>query len=347
MDLRPKTKVLVVDDSAVLRKVISDAISAEPDLEVVATAPDPLIAREKIVRLRPDVLTLDIEMPRMDGLAFLKQLMREHPLPVIVISSLGQASCQATLEALQWGAVEVLAKPAGPYSLGELRTNLAAKIRAAAAAKIRAPAANAKPVLEAQAVHRFRPHTVIAIGASTGGTEAIHHVLKQMPANSPGIVITQHIPPVFSTAFANRLNQSCAIEVKEAVDGDAVRTGRALIAPGNFHLILLRSGDTFRVRVKEGPKVCYQRPSVDVMFASVASVAGTRAVGALLTGMGSDGAEGLLKMKQAGAATFVQDESTSVVFGMPKEAIRLGAAEHGIPLHGIAAALLKETASRS
>jgi two-component system chemotaxis response regulator CheB len=335
-----------VDDSVVVRKIIAEAISNESDLEVVGTAPDPIIAREKLPQLKPDVLTLDIEMPRMDGLTFLKQLMRENPLPVIVISSLGQASCRATLEALEAGAVEVLAKPAGPYSIGDLRTTLGAKIRAAAAARIR-PAAPKGPLRSSlPSTRTFRPGTVIALGASTGGTEALYRVLKQMPAESPGIVITQHIPPVFSTAFAARLNQACAIEVKEAADGDTLTHGRALLAPGNFHMVLQRSGETYRVRVKDGPQVCYQRPSVDVMFASVAAAAGARTVAALLTGMGNDGAQGLLQLKKAGAATMVQDEASCVVFGMPKEAIRLGAADRAIPLDGIAAALLREAATR-
>jgi two-component system chemotaxis response regulator CheB len=342
-----KIKVLVVDDSAVVRKILTDAISAESDLEVVGTAPDPLIAREKIPRLKPDVLTLDIEMPRMDGLTFLKQLMREGPLPVIVISSLGQASCHATLEALEAGAVEVLAKPAGPYSVGDLRVTLAAKIRAAAAARVR-PAAVPKSTLNGSlpSTRAFRPGTVIALGASTGGTDALYRVLRQMPAQSPGIVITQHIPPVFSAAFAARLNQACAIEVKEAADGDTLVPGRALLAPGNFHMVLQRSGETYRVRVKDGPQVCYQRPSVDVMFTSVAAVAGGRTVAALMTGMGSDGAQGLLQLKKAGAVTMVQDEASCVVFGMPKEAIRVGAADRAVPLDGMAAAILREAAAR-
>jgi two-component system, chemotaxis family, protein-glutamate methylesterase/glutaminase len=337
-----RIRVLIVDDSAIVRKILADAIAAEPDLEVAGTAPDPYIARDKILALSPDVLTLDIEMPRMDGLTFLKKLMLYHPLPVIVISSLGQASCQATLDALHSGAVEVLAKPGGPYSVGELRLSLAAKIRAAAAARVRRPAAtapapqNAPPPAPAKA---FRPGTVIAIGASTGGTEAIERILTTLPAGMPGIVITQHIPPVFSRAFADRLNRICALEVKEAADGDAVTPGRALIAPGNFHLLMRRSSDGYRVQVKDGPQVCYQRPSVDVLFSSVAEAAGRDAVGVLLTGMGSDGAQGLLRLKRAGARTIAQDEATSIVFGMPREAIRLGAADHVLPLPRIASAL--------
>jgi two-component system chemotaxis response regulator CheB len=338
-----KIKVLIVDDSAIVRKILADAISAEADLEVVGTAPDAFIARDKILALQPDVLTLDIEMPRMDGLTFLKKLMQHHPLPVIIISSMGQASCQASLEALRLGAVEVLAKPGGPYSVGELGLDLAAKIRAAAAARLQRPAQEPQPnaeIVEPVPATAFSSGTVIAIGASTGGTEAIQEVLTRMPANSPGVVITQHIPPVFSLAFANRLNELCPLEVKEACDGDTVASGRALVAPGNHHMLLRKSGEGYRVQIKDGVRVCYQRPSVDVLFSSVAEAAGAQAVGALLTGMGSDGAQGLFRMKRAGARTIVQDEASCVVFGMPREAIRLGAADRVLPLRRIASAIL-------
>jgi len=339
-----KTKILIIDDSAIVRKLLSEALSEEKDIEVVGTAPDPFVARDKILALKPDVLTLDIEMPRMDGLTFLKKLMHYQPMPVVVISSLGQAGCQATLEALRLGAVEVLAKPGGPYSVGELRMDLAAKIRAAAAARIRRtpaePSAKPEPPPPPSPVPAFDTSTVIAIGASTGGTEAIQEVLTRLPANSPGIVITQHIPPVFPLAFANRLNQICPMEVKEAWDGDTLARGRALIAPGNLHMLLRKSpGGGFRVTVQDGPRVCYQRPSVDVMFSSVAEATGSHAVGVLLTGMGSDGARGLLKMKQAGARTIAQDEASCVVFGMPKEAIRLGAADQVASLSRVPTAI--------
>jgi two-component system chemotaxis response regulator CheB len=337
---RPRIRVLIVDDSAIVRKILSDAISSEPDLEVVGTAPDPYIARDKILSLKPDVLTLDIEMPRMDGLTFLKKIMRHHPLPVVVISSLGGASCQTSLDALRFGAVEVLAKPGGPYSVGELRTNLANRIRAAAVAKLKVPtqAVPVRPVT----TRNIRSGSIIAIGASTGGTEALHEILTQMPANSPGILITQHLPPIFSAAFASRLNQACAMEVKEAADGDCVTSGRALVAPGNLHMLLRKSADGYRVQIKAGPQVCYQRPSVDVMFASVAEAAGSHATGVILTGMGSDGANGLLRMKRAGAHTIAQDEESCVVFGMPKEAIRLGAADRVLPLSAIPEAILNQ-----
>jgi two-component system chemotaxis response regulator CheB len=338
-----KIRVLVIDDSAIVRKILTDAISAESDLEVVGTAPDPYIARDKILALKPDVLTLDIEMPRMDGLTFLKKLMLHHPLPVVVISSLGGASCQTSLDALRFGAVEVLAKPGGPYSVGELRTNLASRIRAAAVARLKGSRPSAAPPAAPPPISgNFSSGAVIAIGASTGGTEALHELLTRMPANSPGMLITQHIPPVFSLAFANRLNQACAFEVKEAVDGDSVFQGRALVAPGDHHMLLRKSAGGFKVQIKDGPQVCYQRPSVDVLFSSVAEAAGKHAVGVILTGMGSDGANGLLRMKRSGAYTIAQDEASCVVFGMPKEAIRLGAADCVLPLSQIPEAILSQ-----
>jgi two-component system chemotaxis response regulator CheB len=335
-----KIKVLVVDDSAIVRKILSETIASEPDLEVVGTAPDPYVARDKILALHPDVLTLDIEMPRMDGLTFLKRLMRHHPIPTIIISSLGQASCAASLEALRCGAVDVICKPAGPYSVGDLRHNLATKIRAAAASRPRvvepespAMVAAANSATKAQPIEKVlparrmttNPGAIIAIGASTGGTVAIQDILLKLPADMPGIVITQHIPAGFSLAFANRLNKLCAMEVREAVDGDAVRQGLALVAPGDFHMVLRKSGAGYVVQLQQGPQVCYQRPSVDVMFASVAQVAGPQAIGVILTGMGSDGARGLLALRKAGAATIGQDEQSSVVYGMPREAARLDA----------------------
>ncbi|MCC6262660.1 MAG: chemotaxis response regulator protein-glutamate methylesterase [Bryobacterales bacterium] len=339
-----KTRVLIVDDSAIVRKLLADALSSEDDLEVVGTAPDPFVARDKILSLKPDVLTLDIEMPRMDGLTFLKKLMHYQPMPVVVISSLGQAGCQTTFEAMRLGAVEVLAKPGGPYSVGELRMDLAAKVRAAAAARLRKsptePLPKPDPPPPAPVLSES---TVIAIGASTGGTEAIQEVLMRLPANCPGIVVTQHIPPVFSLHFANRLNEICPMEVKEARNGDTLATGRVLIAPGNFHMLLRKSaGGGLHVSVQDGPRVCYQRPSVDVMFSSVAELMGPRAVGVILTGMGADGARGLLKMKEAGARTIAQDEASCVVFGMPKEAIRMGAADQVTPLTRVPAAILSQ-----
>ena len=354
MTSQTKIKVLIVDDSAIVRKLLTDALASEPDLEVVGTAPDPYVARDKILRLRPDVLTLDIEMPRMDGLTFLQKLMRFHPLPVVVVSSIAQSSSRAAMEALECGAVDVLAKPGGPYSIGELKHDLPAKIRAAAGARIsagRTRIGDADTRIEkdfCEQPSRLAPvpsacpnrAEVIAIGASTGGTEAIRAVLAEMPESSPGIVVVQHIPAVFSRAFANRLNDVCRVEVKEAADGDLVTAGLALIAPGNFHMKLeRRAGGGYGVVVEDGPRVCYQRPSVDVLFRSVAEAAGADAIGVILTGMGADGAEGLLRMKQAGARTIAQDESSSVVFGMPREAVRLGAVDRVLPLERIAAEL--------
>ena len=341
-----KIRVLIVDDSAIVRRILSEALSGASDIEVVGTAPDPYVARDKILALRPDVLTLDIEMPRMDGLTFLKKLMHFHPLPTIIISSLAQPSCLAALQALEFGAVEVLAKPGGPYSVGELRHNLVQKVRAAAASRIRRVEPAAAPC-EAKlcppgrlAALALPPGTVLAIGASTGGTEAIASVLKHLPESCPGMVITQHIPAQFSRAFAKRLNGLCAMDVKEAEDGDTVRSGLALIAPGDFHMLLRGSVGRHYVSVKSGPRVCYQRPSVDVLFSSVAEAAGADAVGVLLTGMGNDGAHGLLKMRQAGARTIAQNEATCVVYGMPREAVELGAAEQVLPLPAIAEAML-------
>ncbi|MGO9259870.1 MAG: protein-glutamate methylesterase/protein-glutamine glutaminase [Bryobacteraceae bacterium] len=352
MNHQGKIRVLIVDDSAIARKILSEALAGEADMEVVGTAPDPYVARDKILSLQPDVLTLDIEMPRMDGITFLKKLMHFHPLPVILISSLAQPSCRLAVEALEFGAVEVLAKPGGPYSVGELRQSLAAKIRAAAAARLKRPGSPGMPgppaspkrpetprVIE-DAARPFTDGAVIAIGASTGGTEAIASVLSRLPASSPGIVIAQHIPPVFSRAFANRLNDLCAVQVKEAEDSDTLRPGLALVAPGDFHMLLRRSGGRYSVEVKTGPRVCYQRPSVDVLFSSVAEAAGADATGVLLTGMGADGSQGLLKMRQAGARTIAQDERSCVVFGMPREAILLGAVEQGTPLDAIPRAIL-------
>jgi two-component system, chemotaxis family, protein-glutamate methylesterase/glutaminase len=348
MDAGRKIRVLIVDDSAIVRKVLAEALASEPDLEVVGTAPDPYVARDKIVRLHPDVLTLDIEMPRMDGLTFLKKLMEFHPMPVIIISSLAQSSSQTALEALRCGAVEVLAKPGGPYSVGELKHDLPHKVRAAANARVgRAEPQLHAPTPAALVLPGANSSTVIAIGASTGGTEAIREVLMGLPENMPGILIVQHIPAVFSLAFANRLNGLCRLRVKEAADGDRLTAGLVLIAPGNFHMTLVKSGGEYRVAIQDGPRVCYQRPSVDVLFESVAKVAKGDAVAAILTGMGADGAQGLLQMKRAGARTIAQDEASCVVFGMPREAIRTGAVDHVLPLDRVAAELTALSAAVS
>ena len=348
-----KIRVLIVDDSAIVRKLLGEALSAESDIEVVGTAADPYIARDKVLALSPDVLTLDIEMPRMDGLTFLRKLMVFRPMPVIVISSLAQASCEAGVEALRCGAVEVMAKPGGPYSIGELNVSLAGKIRSAAASRLAPPRA-IKPMPRPQqklpspsvAAGRCNSLSLIAIGASTGGTGAIEEVLTNLPADMPGIVITQHIPAGFSRAFAERLDEICPMRVAEAADGDMVRPGLALIAPGNLHMIVHHSGDRCRVTVKDGPMVCYHRPSVDVLFSSVAEAAGPNAVGVILTGMGSDGAQGMKKMKAAGASTIAQDEASCVVFGMPMQAIRLGVVDAIVPLERVAQAIGSALAAR-
>ncbi len=337
-----KIRVLIVDDSALVRRILSDCLADQPDIEVVGTAADPYIARDMILKLEPDVLTLDIEMPRMDGLTFLRKLMQHRPMPVIVISSLAQASCEAALRALEEGAVEALGKPSGPYSVGDLKKTLAERIRAAAKAKVRVPAEGARANGAANsAVGALRPGSVIAIGASTGGTEAIRQVLETLPENLPGTVVTQHIPAGFSKAFSERLNHLCRMEVKEAADGDELHPGRVLVAPGGLHMVLRRAGSGYRVAIKDGPRVCYQRPSVDVLFRSVAEEAGPNAVAALLTGMGSDGASGLSQIRQVGGATIAQNEETCVVFGMPREAIRLGAAAQVLPLQQVAPAILR------
>jgi len=344
MMLGRKIRVLVVDDSAIVRKLLTDCLSSAEDIEVVGTAPDPFVARDKILALSPDVLTLDLEMPRMNGVDFLKRLMHFRPMPVIVISSLGTRSSQATMEAMAAGAVEVLAKPSGPQSVGELSQQLVAKVRAASVARVRKAErpAEVPPAVSGAGAGAYSSSALIAIGASTGGTEAIHQVLRQMPDNSPGVVIAQHIPAVFSRAFAERMDSLCPMRVREARDGDAVEPGLALIAPGNFHLLVRRVAAGYQVAVKDGPLVCYQRPAVDVLFRSVAQAAGAHAVGAILTGMGNDGAEGLFAMKQAGARTFAQDEASCVVFGMPREAIKRGGVDRVVPLAGMAGALLSQ-----
>ncbi len=338
-----KIRVLVIDDSAIVRKILSETLASEADIEVAGTAPDPFVALEKIKRLKPDVLTLDIEMPRMDGLTFLKQIMQDQPMPVILISSLAQSSVEIALEALRHGAVDVLAKPSGPYSVGELRTTLSNRIRAAARAKLRksAPAEPLPPVLQDKTTYTaFDPGSLIAIGASTGGTEAIAAVLSRLPAEAPPILITQHIPPMFSKTFAQRLDKLCRMDVREAVDGDFARPGLALVAPGGLHMVLERAAGNYRIKIKDGPLVCYQRPSVDVLFTSVALAAGAKAVGAILTGMGNDGAQGMKRMKDQGCYNIAQDESTCVIFGMPREAIRAGAVDQTLPLERIAPALM-------
>jgi two-component system, chemotaxis family, protein-glutamate methylesterase/glutaminase len=337
--------VLIVDDSAVVRQVLSTELSKAHDIQVVGTAVDPYVARDKIVALRPDVITLDIEMPRMDGLTFLARLMKHYPMPVLVVSSLTPAGSQTAIRALELGAIDVVSKPGGSYSVGDLATVLIDKIRAAAQAKCTARSAPAvagpPPVKAKPGSLPETTHKVLAIGASTGGTEAIREVLSALPATTPGTVIVQHMPEHFTAAFARRLNELSAMEVREACDGDAVIPGVALIAPGNHHMVLRRSGARYFVALRDGPRVFHQRPAVDVLFYSVAQEAGANAVGVVMTGMGADGAKGLLAMREAGALTFAQDEKSCVVFGMPKEAIKLGGAGEVVPLDRIAGKALQ------
>lgn len=335
-------KVLIVDDSAVVRKVLTDGLKDKKDIIVVGTAPDPYVARDKIVKLEPDVITLDIEMPRMDGITFLKKLMRYYPIPVIIVSSLTEKGGKLALEAIRNGAVEVIAKPSGSYSIGDMATQIADKIRAASRVRVKkrdVPVNDQEPPKLKALGETTRK--IIAIGASTGGTEAIRYLMKQLPADSPGIVITQHMPAKFTKSYAENLNNHSALRIKEAEDGDAITPGTALIAPGNFHLLMARSGARYYARIKNGPMVHHQRPAVDVLFKTVAMYAGENAVGVILTGMGADGADGLLEMKNAGARTIAQDEKSCVVFGMPKEAIKKGAAEFILPLDKIAEKMLQ------
>ncbi len=331
-----KIRVLVVDDSAMVREILVKELSRDPQIEVVGTAPDPYVARDKIVRVNPDVITLDIEMPRMDGITFLRKLMKHHPLPVIVVSSLTPKGGDLAMEALDSGAVEVMCKPGAAYTIGDMSVALIDKIKAAA----RVPVKKRDAITAIGAPTRLSltrtTNKVIAIGASTGGTEALQVVLRSMPSNSPGIIIVQHMPEHFTRSFAKRLNELCDIEVKEAEDGDRVVPGKALIAPGNYHMLLRRSGAVYFVNVKTGPLVSRHRPSVDVLFKSVARYAGQNAVGVIMTGMGADGSEGMKEMKDQGAETIAQDENTCVVYGMPKEAVELGAVNYVVPLQRIA-----------
>ena len=337
-------KVLIVDDSAMVRQVFTRELAKERDIEVVGTAPDPYVARDKIVALRPDVITLDIEMPRMDGLTFLRKLMKHFPMPVIIVSSLTRKGGKVALEAMESGAVEVLSKPGEAYSVGDMGQQLAEKIRAASLIDVTERAWKidlTKFTGKRLAALSETTNKVIAVGSSTGGTEALKAFLTQLPLNAPGIVMVQHMPANFTYAFAERLNELCQIEVKEAEDGDVVRPGRALLAPGNFHMIMRRSGARYLVNVKTGPMIHYQRPAVDPLFRSVARYVGANAIGVILTGMGSDGARGMSEMKDAGAVTFAQDEASCVVYGMPKEAVKIGAVDHVVSLSEMAEKVLQ------
>ncbi|ULA63071.1 MAG: hypothetical protein LZF86_100069 [Nitrospira sp.] len=346
-----KIRVVIVDDSALMRQVLTQLLSKDRDIEVVGAAPDPYIAREKIKALNPDVITLDVEMPKMDGLTFLEKLMRGRPMPVVMVSSLTEAGCQTTLRALELGAVDFITKPKIDLREGmeDLADDLIAKVKAAASANVRGTAtdsnraaqtAASKPVTHLPSAMIKTTDTIIAIGSSTGGTEAVKDVLAVLPPNTPPILITQHMPERFTKTWADRMNQLCRISVKEAQDGDSVLPGHALVAPGSYHMTLVRSGARYSVRIDQEPPVNRHRPSVDVLFDSVARYAGANAVGVILTGMGGDGAKGMLAMKQAGAYTIAQNEESCVVFGMPKEAIKLGGVDKIVPLGDIASAVL-------
>jgi len=350
MSSRP-VRVLIVDDSALVRQTLSDVLSSDPEIEVIGTAGDPFIAADRIREQVPDVITLDIEMPRMDGLTFLRQIMEQHPIPIVICSSLATEGAQSAMKALEYGAVDIITKPklGTRQFLEESQIVLCQAVKAAATARLSSlhPIHTVQAKLTADVILSASgsamvetTEKVVVIGSSTGGTEALHALLVHLPADTPGIVIVQHMPELFTKAFANRLNGLCAITVKEAESNDTIIRGRALIAPGNHHLLLKRSGARYFVDIKDGPLVCRHRPSVDVLFRSAARYAGQNAIGVILTGMGDDGSRGMLEMKQAGAKTIAQDEATCVVFGMPKEAIKLGAVDRIMPLQNIAGAIL-------
>jgi two-component system chemotaxis response regulator CheB len=344
-----KIRALVVDDSSVVRHAISNALNADPEITVVGTAADPYEARDKILAFNPDVLTLDIEMPRMDGLTFLKILQAHRPVPVVIVSSLTQAGSRAALDALEAGAVDVLGKPGSAWSIGDLGAQLCHRVKGAANSALRRHLAGDPSPAPAglAASTRFDPRQIILLGASTGGTEALKFVLNRLPDGLPGIGIVQHIPPVFSKAFAARLNETCAIEVREAVSGDEIRPGLALIAPGDYHMMIVWDNGRYRVVLNQGPPMHFTRPAVDMLFNSAAACAGRHAVAALLTGMGSDGAQGMKKLKETGAATFAQDEATCVVYGMPRAAVELGVVDRILPLDEFPDALVRSVLPRN
>lgn len=350
-----KIRVVVVDDSALVRSLLSEIINRQPDMECVGTANDPLIAREMIRELNPDVITLDVEMPRMDGIDFLGRLMRLRPMPVLMVSTLTQQGAEVTLRALELGAVDFVAKPRIGLAEGikELSEQIVEKIRIAASAHVRrtsAPTAGAGPTPDTpppgyKPLGRLSTEKLICIGSSTGGTEAVKEILTHMPADSPGIVITQHMPPGFTTSFAARLNSLCQITVKEASNGERILPGHAYIAPGGKQFRIDRSGANYVAVVEDGEPVNRHKPSVEVLFRSCAQVVGPNAFGIMLTGMGNDGAKAMREMKDAGSYNYVQDEASCVVFGMPREAILHGAADEVLPLTAIAPALLARLSS--
>jgi two-component system chemotaxis response regulator CheB len=343
----PRVRVLIVDDSALMRQLLQEILSSDPGIEVVGLAADPYVARDKIRALQPDVLTLDVEMPRMDGLSFLEKLMRYHPMPVLMVSSLTERGCETTLRALELGAIDFVTKPKVDVSAGtvDLAAEIIRKVKIAAAGKVRPLTSQGgsapRPAVSAPRTLFKSTHKVIAIGASTGGTEALREFLTPLPPDTPGIVVVQHMPETFTRSFAQRLDTLCQMRVKEAVDGDRILPGHVLIAPGNFHMRVVRSGASYSVQVAMGEPVNRHRPSVDVLFGSCAEQLGANAVGVIMTGMGNDGARGLLAMRGAGAPTVAQDEASCVVFGMPKEAIAIDAAQEVVPLERMPQAVLR------
>lgn len=337
-------RVLIVDDSAVVRRTLEVELSKDPEIEVVGTAIDPIFARKKIEELHPDVLVMDVEMPRMDGLSFLKILMSESPLPVIIFSSITQKGSPKAIEAMDLGAVDVLGKPGASYTVGEMVEQLREKVKGAAGSDLkkiktfRDKALRAAPL---PAGSRRNAKKLIALGASTGGTVAIELILRSLPNTLPGIAIVQHMPEYFTRVFAERLDKLCSLRVKEAVDGDSLETGTVLIAPGNHHMEVRKNLGGYNVILHSGPLVRHQRPAVDVLFHSVARVAGREALGVILTGMGSDGADGMLAMKKSGAFNLGQDEASSVVYGMPREAFACGAVDEVVPLEDMAGRIVE------
>ena len=348
-----KIKVLIVDDSALVRQTLSDILSSDPGIEVIGMAQDPIVAVQKIAEQVPDVITLDVEMPRMDGITFLQKLMSQHPIPVVMCSSLAESGSETALKALEYGAVDIITKPkmGTKQFIEESRIRICDSIKAAAAARLKpirairevSPKYSADVIMEAPNAKAMIMTTekVVVVGASTGGTEALSIFLQMLPEDTPGIVIVQHMPENFTAAFAKRLDSICRVTVKEAENNDSVVRGHVLIAPGNRHTLLKRSGARYYVEVKEGPLVSRHRPSVDVLFRSAARYAGKNAVGVIMTGMGDDGAHGMKELHDAGARTIAQDEASCVVFGMPNEAIKLGGVDKIMPLDRIAAETLK------
>ncbi|MCQ4159449.1 chemotaxis response regulator protein-glutamate methylesterase [Roseomonas sp. GC11] len=354
-----KIRVLIVDDSAVVRQALTEILQSDPEISVIAAVADPFAAARRLQQEVPDVITLDVEMPRMDGITFLRKIMTQRPIPVVMCSSLVEPRSETLMQALEAGAVDILLKPRMDTKQGllEARIHICDTVKAAARARLGRQAARAAtggrvvekkltadailPPPSPRSAMARTTETVVCIGASTGGTEALREVLEALPADCPGTVIVQHMPEHFTSAFARRLNDLCAVEVREAADGDSVLRGHVLIAPGNRHMLLRRSGARYYVEIKEGPLVSRHRPSVDVLFRSAAQYAGGNATGIIMTGMGDDGARGLLEMRRAGARTIAQDEATSVVFGMPREAIALGAAERVLPLEALAGEILR------